>query len=306
MAKNATAGTKKRKTVKFWQTEGFSGYMFLMPTVIGFSFFIAYPFICSLYYCLTDWNGITDPVFIGFENFVHIKEDPIFLTSLRVTFTYVLYTVPVTLLLGMALAVLLNKTLPGIKIFRTLYYIPAITPAVASLTLWMFIFRTDGGLLNSIMLQLGLPQIGWLTDKSIVIFSLGVIKFWTVGSMMIVFLSGLQGIPVDVYEAADLDGANGWIRFWKITFPMITPVFFLQLITGLIGAFQTFNEAAIMTTGGPSYGSWLLSYEIYNQAFNEQNFGLATAEVWILFVIVMFFTVIVFSTSNNYVYYEAE
>lgn len=308
MAKNAAAATKRKKSnVKFWQTEGFQGYMFMIPTLIGFTFFVAYPVVVSIYYGFTDWDGVTTANWIGLDNFKKLfTRDPLFLTSLRLTFTYVIYTVPINLLLGLALAVLLNKTLPGIKIFRTLFYIPAITPSIASCTLWMFIFREDNGLLNSILTSIGLPAVGWLTSRTVALFSIGIIKFWACGSMMIIFLSGLQGVPVDVYEAADLDGAGGWTRFWKITFPMISPIFFLQLITGLIGAFQTFNEVAVMTEGGPSHGTWLMSYEIYQNAFNNYDFGYAIAEVWVLFAIIAFFTIIVFRSSDQYVYYESE
>ena len=308
MANTALASSKKRKSnVKFWHREGFVGYMFMIPTLIGFSIFVAYPLIVSMYTAFTEWDSVNPPQWVGLENFKYIfTQDPVFYKSVGVTFLYVIYTVPISLLLGMALAVLLNKSLPGIRIFRTLYYLPAITPAVASLVLWMFIYKSDTGILNLFLSNIGLPKVGWLTDPKVVLISLGIIKFWGVGSMMIIFLSGLQSVPVDVYEAADLDGANGWQKFWKITFPLITPIFFLQLVTGLIGAFQAFNEAAIMTKGGPNYASHLLSYEIYLSAFNNYKFGLATAEVWVLFFIIMIFTVIVFSKSEQYVYYENE
>jgi ABC-type sugar transport system permease subunit len=308
MANTALAGSKKRKSnVKFWHREGFVGYMFMIPTLIGFSVFVAYPLIVSMYTAFTEWDSVNPPQWVGLENFKYIfTQDPVFYKSVGVTFLYVIYTVPISLLLGMALAVLLNKSLPGIRIFRTLYYLPAITPAVASLVLWMFIYKSDTGILNLFLSNIGLPKVGWLTDPKVVLISLGIIKFWGVGSMMIIFLSGLQSVPVDVYEAADLDGANGWQKFWKITFPLITPIFFLQLVTGLIGAFQAFNEAAIMTKGGPNYASHLLSYEIYLSAFTNYKFGLATAEVWVLFFIIMIFTVIVFSKSEQYVYYENE
>ncbi len=308
MANTALAGSKKRKSnVKFWHREGFVGYMFMIPTLIGFTAFVAYPLVVSVYTAFTDWDGVNAPVWVGLKNFKYMfTEDPIFWKSMGVTFLYVIYTVPISLLLGMALAVLLNKNLPGIRIFRTLYYLPSITPAVAALVLWMFIYKSDTGLLNLILSNIGLPKVGWLTDEKIVLISLAIIKFWGVGSMMIVFLSGLQSVPVDVYEAADLDGANGWQKFWKITFPLITPIFFLQLITGLIGSFQAFNEAAIMTKGGPNNASWLLSYEIYQSAFINYKFGLATAEVWALFFVILVFTVIVFSKSEQYVYYENE
>jgi multiple sugar transport system permease protein len=232
--------------------------------------------------------------------------DPIFKKSLLVTFEYALINVPVMLILGLALAVLLNKKIIGIKMFRVLYYLPTIIPNVATLILWQFIFKSDTGMLNGVLRQAGLPAVGWLTDDKVVLISLSIIRWWTVGGTMMVFLSGLQSVPADLYEAAELDGAGAWAKFKQITFPMITPILFLQLITGLIGGLQAFNEASVMTSGGPNYGSYFMNYDIYLTAFNDAKYGRACAEAWILFLIIMVFTVIVFRSSETYVFYENE
>lgn len=297
----------KKSKKPFWKREGFQGYMFMLPTCIGFPLLCAYPMIYSLYCAFCDWDGYNDPVWAGLKNFKFIfTEKPIFWKSVGITFSYALINVPITLILGLALAVLLNKKIFGIKVFRVIYYLPTIVPAVASIVLWQFIFKSDTGLLNATLTQWGLPSIGWLTDPDVVLISLSIIKWWGVGGMMIVFLSGLQSVPVDLYEASSLDGASGWAQFRHITFPMITPIIFLQLITGLIGGLQVFAEAQIMTGGGPSYASHFLNYDIYQTAFNNSKYGRACAEAWFLFVVIMILTVFVFRKSEQYVYYENE
>ena len=296
---------KNKSNVPFYKRESFVAYLFMAPTIIGFTFLVAYPLLSSMYYSLCDWDGLTKPTFIGLENFRFLFfSDPIFWKSIGLTLAFVLMTVPISLVLGMALACLLNKSLPGIRIFRTIYYLPAIVPSVAAMVLWLFIYKSDYGLFNNILLAMGLPAVGWLTDKKVVLISLSIMKFWAVGGTMIIFLSGLQSVPADLYEAADIDGATRIKKFFKITLPLITPILFLQLITGMIGAFQAFNEAAIMTKGGPNYGSHFVAYDIYNNAFNYSLFGRSSAEVWILFAIIMVFTIIVFRGSEQYVYYE--
>jgi multiple sugar transport system permease protein len=215
-----------------------------------------------------------------------------------------LINVPVTLVLGLALAVLLNKKIPGIKLFRVIYYLPTIVPGVAAIILWQFIFKSDVGLLNGLLGQLGIGPVGWLTSEKVVLFSLSIIKWWGVGGMMIIFLSGLQSVPADVFEAASLDGATGWAQFKYVTLPMITPVIFLQLITGLIGCMQSFAEAQIMTGGGPNYSSNFINYDIYVNAFSNQKYGRACAESWILFLIILVFTALIFKKSESFVYYE--
>lgn len=299
---------EKQKTKKpFWKREGFQGYMFMLPTLIGFPLLCAYPMIYSLYCSFCDWDGINNPVWVGLKNYKFIfTAKPIFWDSVRVTFTYALINVPITLVLGLALAVLLNKKLIGIRIFRVIYYLPTIVPSVASIVLWQFMFKSDTGLINQMLTQIGLQPVGWLTDPKVVLIALSIIKWWGVGGMMIVFLSGLQSVPADLYEAASLDGASGWAQFRHITVPMITPILFLQLITGLIGGLQVFAEAQIMTGGGPSYASHFLNFDIYETAFGSNKFGRASAEAWFLFLVIMVFTVIIFRKSEQYVYYENE
>jgi multiple sugar transport system permease protein len=297
--------TGKKSGISFFRKEGFQAYLFMIPTLIGFPFLCAWPVLWSIYCAFCDWDGMTSPVFKGLKNFQYLfLRDPIFFRSIRITFTFVLIYVPVSLILGMLLAVLLNKDIKGMKFFRVIYYLPTIVPGVAALVLWQFVYQSDFGLLNNVLAFFHIQQVGWLTDKDVVLLSLSLMKWWGVGGMMMIFLSGLQSVPADVYEAAELDGAHGWKKFTKITFPLITPIFFLQLITGVIGGFQTFVEAQILTAGGPNYGSHFINYDIYQTAFNNNNYGRACAEALVLFVIIMIFTVIVFKKSQQFVYYE--
>ena len=294
-----------RRGKPFWKKEGFQAYMFMIPTLIGFPVLCAYPMLYSLYSAFCDWDGINSPVWRGLKNFKYLLfVDPVFLKSIKVTFLFALINVPVTLILGLALAVLLNKKVPGIKLFRVIYYLPTFVPCVAAIILWQFIFKSDVGLLNGVLGQLGIAPVGWLTSERVVLLSLSIIKWWGVGGMMIIFLSGLQSVPADIYEAASLDGAGGWAQFRYVTFPMITPVIFLQLITGLIGCMQSFAEAQIMTGGGPNFSSHFINFDIYTNAFTNQKYGRACAESWILFLIILVFTTLIFKKSESFVYYE--
>ena len=309
MAKGKEPGKAVARSGKrFWQTENFQGYMFMIPTLIGWPLFCGYPLLTSLYCSFCDWNGVNPPVWAGLKNYRFILTiDPIFMKSLKVTMIYALINVPMQLILGLALAMLLRKKILGIKSFRTMYYLPTIIPGVATMILWKFMFQSDTGLLNGILKQMGLAPVGWLTNENVVLISLSIIRWWAVGGTMMIFLSGLQSVPADLYEAAELDGAGNWAKFRNVTIPMISPILFLQLITGLIGCLQVFNEASIMTDGGPNYGSYFVNYDIYMTAFNlGSKYGRACAEAWILFIIIAVLTVVVFRASDSYVFYENE
>ncbi|GIO66678.1 sugar ABC transporter permease [Paenibacillus sp. FSL M7-1455] len=283
------------------------GYLFILPSIIGFSVFVAYPLLSSMYYALTEWSGYDTPQFVGFDNFKYMfTEDPAFWPSVRATLYFVLLSVPSSLILGLLLAMLLNKSLPGIKWFRTIYYLPTVVPSIASLTLWLFIYQPQYGLANSLLRLLGLPEGTWLTSEKTALPSLVLIGLWQVGSGVIIFLSGLQSVPQELYEAAEVDGAVRWRTALHITVPMITPILFLQLILGIIGAFQAFNQVQVLTGGGPNFSTSLLNFKIYNDAFGGRMFGYAIAEVWVLFVIIMIFTALTYRYSNRFVYYESD
>lgn len=283
------------------------GYLFILPSIIGFSIFVAYPLLSSMYYAMTEWSGYDSPRFVGFENFRYLfTEDPAFWPSIRATFYFVMLSVPLSLILGLLLAMMLNKNLAGIKWFRTIFYLPVVVPSIATLTLWQFIYEPQYGLANSLLREFGLPPGTWLTSETTALPSIVLIGLWQVGSSVIIFLSGLQSVPQEMYEAAEVDGASRWRMSLNITLPMITPILFLQLILGIIGAFQAFNQVQVLTGGGPNFSTSLLNYKIYTDAFNGRMFGYAIAEVWVLFVIIMIFTVISYRYSNRFVYYESD
>lgn len=294
---------RSKKKLRGWVI----GYLFILPSIIGFSVFVAYPLLSSVYYSLTEWSGYDKPRFVGFANFIYMfNVDPAFWPSVRATFYYVLLSVPASLILGLGLAMLLNRSLPGIKWFRTIFYLPTVVPSIATLTLWLFIYQPQYGLANSLLRMAGLPEGTWLTSETSALPSIVLIGLWQVGSGMIIFLSGLQSVPQELYEAAEVDGAARWRVALNITIPMITPILFLQLILGIIGAFQAFNQVQVLTGGGPNFSTSLLNFKIYTDAFNGRMFGYAIAEVWVLFLIIMIFTAVTYRYSNRFVYYESD
>lgn len=292
---------------KAQKTETLIAYLFLIPTLIGYSLFIIYPLITSSIYAFTDWNGLVKPHFVGFRNFIFMfTTDPTFYPSLKASLYYVALTVPFTLIFGFLLAVLLNKTMPLIKTFRTIFYLPVVLPGVASMYLFKYILAPDQtGLANQLLAMLGLQKQLWLSSATQVMPSLLIYALWGVGGGMIIFLSGLQSVPQELYEASTMDGATGFKKMIHITIPMVSPIIFLQLITGMIGAFQVINPALIMTVlGGPKLATYFLNYSIYTNAFVNRQYGYAFALVWVMFLFVMFFTAITFKVSNQFVYYE--
>lgn len=286
------------------------GYLFILPSILGFSIFVAYPLISSVYYALTNWDGITPPKFVGLKNFVYMfTKDPSFLPSLKATALFALLSVPSSLILGLLLAVLLNRALPGIRIFRTALYLPAVLPSIATLTLWKFIYDPQYGLANQALDFLHLPTSTWLGSSTMALPALVIISLWSVGSTMIIFLSGLQAVPQEIYEAARIDGAGVIPVFIRMTLPMISPIIFLQLIMQIIGALQAFNQAAVLTGGGPGFSTDFLMYSIYQNGFGSisqyPQLGYAIAQVWVLFLFIIVVTIFTFRFSSMWVYEES-
>ncbi|MBE3037714.1 MAG: sugar ABC transporter permease, partial [Chloroflexi bacterium] len=229
-----------------------TGYLFILPGIIGITCFLLGPLIYSLWLCLNQWDIVTPPTFVGLENFrVMLFEDKFFWIALAVTAKYTLVAVPLTMAVSLGVAMLLNTNVKGIPVFRTLYYLPSITPAVASLILWRWLLNTDFGLINLMFQSLGLPKVHWLTDPTWVMPALWIMALWSIGPSMIINLAGLQGVPRLLYEAAEIDGASSWQRFWNVTLPMMSPVLFFNLVMGIIGTFQIFTAGYLMTNGGP-------------------------------------------------------
>lgn len=270
-----------------------AGYLFISPAIIGLILLIGYPMVSSLYHSFTQWNGLTAAHWIGAQNYVRMfTQDPEFWPSLEVTLLWVVVSVPVTVVAGLALAVLVNRAFTGVKLFRTIFYLPVVLPAIAVLTLWKYIYDPVYGLANQVLRALHLPTSTWLGDEHIALAAILIVGVWSVGGTMMIFLAGLQTVPTELIEAGKVDGAGAIRRFVHITLPMIGPILMLEIVLQLNLAFQTFNQVAILTPrGGPGLSTNLLMYKIYNDGFanfiTSPQLGYATAEVWVLFVIVM-------------------
>jgi multiple sugar transport system permease protein len=249
---------------------------------------------------------LRDPEWTGLGNYRRMLDDPLFWKSLRVTFAFVFIFVPLLQVLSFAIALLLNVNTRGISFFRTAYYLPTIVPIVASSVLWSWVFNSEFGLLNSVLRRFGFPKILWLQDPDYALFSIIVMSLWTFGGTMVIYLAGLQGIPQHLYEAAAIDGAGPWRKLRDVTVPMISPVIFFNLVLGFINALQTFTQAFIITDGGPQNSTLFFALYLYRKAFRDFAMGYAAALAWVLFGIVLLFSLLLFRSFGRMVYYEDE
>jgi len=280
------------------------GYLFISPWLIGFIVFTAVPFLISIYLSFTRYDIVSSPVWIGAANYTKLlSEDPIFWKALWVTLKYAIVAVPIGLVCGVGLALLLNLEIKGISIYRTVFYLPAIVPMVATSVIFMWILNPQIGLINGILANVGITGPAWLQDARWAFWSLVFMGLWGVGGSMIIYLAGLKDIPVSLYEAALIDGASAWQRTRHVTLPMITPVIFFNLVMGAIGSFQYFAQAYIMTNGGPEDSTMFYALYLFNRAWRYLDMGYASAMAWILFVIVMTLTIVIFRTHHRWVHY---
>ncbi|MCE7983772.1 MAG: sugar ABC transporter permease [Caldilinea sp. CFX5] len=283
-----------------------AGYLFVLPWILGFLIFTAGPMIASIVISFMKWEVITTPEYVGVQNFTDLVQDPLFATSLYNTAFYTILAVPLQLIVALLTAMLLNNKVRGIALYRTIYYLPSVTPVVASAMLWLWIFNPEFGLANALLDKLGLPKQLWLLDPNWAKPAFIFMSLWGVGGTMVIFLAGLQGVPAELYEAASIDGANSGQRFWQITLPMLTPVIFFNLLIGLIDSFQIFSSAYIMTDGGPQNRTLFYVLYLYRNGFKYFQMGYASALAWVLFVIVLLFTLLQFRLSKRWVYYETD
>jgi len=287
--------------------EAIAGWLWIQPWMIGFLVFGAIPIGAAVVLSFTDWDGASEIRVIGLENYRTIfTDDPLFWQSLKVTAIFVLCYLPLSIVLGFGLAMLMNQRFFGVSAFRTIYYLPSVLSGVAVSVLWGFVFHRDFGIVNGLLGLVGVPSIGWLTTSGWVLPAIAIMQLWSVGASVIIYLGGLQGIPTELYESVAIDGAGWWGTFRAVTLPMMTPVLLLQLVTGLIGTFQIFTQAFVMTKGGPAYGSYFFSLYIYDKAFTELQIGYACALAVILLVIILICTALVMATSRSWVYYAGE
>jgi multiple sugar transport system permease protein len=281
------------------------GYLFIAPWLVAFLCFTAGPMLAALGLSLTTWDivGGAPPKFVGLENYKNLVTSPLVAQSLWVTATYVLGTVPMKVLLGLFLALLLVRGLPGTDVFRLIFYLPTITTGVVLALLWQWMYDPQYGLINTTIGLFGIDGPPWLKSPDWAMPALILMGSIYVGRYMVVFLAGLKGIPKELYEAAQIDGAGGWSQFRHITLPMLSPSIFFNLVMAVIFSFQVFTEAFVLTGGGPVNKTLVYVFLIYREAFNFLHMGYAAALAWVLFLIVLFFTILQFRFSG-WVHYE--
>jgi len=292
--------------LKLRQREAILFYLCISPWLIGFVLFYLGPILASLYYSLTEWDLLTAPQFIGLDNYVRLfTRDPLALKSFKVTLVYTLVYVPMDLIFGLSLALMLNQKLRGLGIFRTVYYLPSVLSGVAYVVMWMWMFNPQHGLINTLLSYVGIQGPRWLLDPKWALGALIMMSLWGVGRTMVIFLAGLQDIPTVLYEAAEIDGASHWKKFWRVTLPLLTPSLLFNLLFGIILTFQTFTNAFVATNGGPLDSTLFYVLYLYRKAFEHLQMGYASAMAWVLFLVVLGCTLVIFLTSGKWVFYRS-
>lgn len=288
------------------QREAIIFYIFLIPWGIGFLLWTAGPMLASLYLSFTRYDVITSPTFVGLKNFTEIFTDDLTWQALKVTMYYTFGSVIVTVTAALLIATLLNQKLPLLSLWRTVYYLPIVTSGVAVALLWMWIFQPNFGLVNIILWNwFGIQGPQWFFDPKWTVPTFIIMASWGVGAPMLIYLAAMQGVPTTLYEAAIIDGANAFQRYIFITVPMISPAIFFNFVLSLIGSFQVFTPAFVITEGGPRYASYFFVYHLYQHAFNYFEMGYASGLAWVLFVVILAFTLLVFRGGERWVYYES-
>jgi len=306
MATLALSRPKIKRSPTFWR-DTLRGYLFILPVVLGLLIWTFGPMIASAYYSLTEYKIISAPEFVGIKNFVDLfTNDKDFVNSISVTIRYALMYVALAQVFSLGLAVLLSQKVRGMTIFRTIFYLPIIVPYVASALLWKYIYNKEYGPIDSILKALGLAPINWLGSTQSALFSLVIMSVWSGAVTTIIYVAGLQNIPEELVDSAKIDGANAVQRFFRITLPMLSPTVFFNVVTGIIGAFQFFVPAFIMTMGGPVKSTYFYNYNLYEKAFKWLEMGYASSMAWVLFAIIIVLTLFIFRSSPLWVYYDGE
>jgi multiple sugar transport system permease protein len=280
-------------------------YLFISPWLIGLLLFYLGPLVASLFMSFTDWPMLRPPTWVGLANYTKIATaDAVFRKALVNTLYYVVFSVPLSVILGFLLAILLNQKVRGMPLFRTLFYIPALITGVSVAVIWGWLLNPQFGLINHFLSIFGIQGPNWLGDTKSAMPAMILMSLWGIGGGMVIFLAGLQGIPEHLYEAAQIDGAGWFAKFRHITIPMMTPTLFFTLIIGVIGSFQTFAQFFMMTRGGPANATLTYVLYLYRIAFEDFKMGYASALAWILFLILIVITFIQFYGAKFWVYYE--
>lgn len=307
-AANAASARTARRRSRLLAAERRDAYVMILPWVLGFLIFTAGPMIVSFVLIFMDWELIVPPIWVGLQNLQSLLHDYYVPIALGNTAFYTFLEVPLHIAVALAVALILNAKLPFMGYHRTVFYLPTVTPVVATALLWSYVFNPQFGLANAVMGWFGIPPLRWLYDPSTSKISFVIMGLWGFGSGMVIFLAGLQGVPDSLYEAASLDGAGRWGRFWHVTLPMITPMIFFNLVLGIIGSFQIFSSVYVITNGqgGPADSTLFFVLYLFRNAFQFFKMGYASALAWLLFLVIMAFTLLQLVLSRRWVYYEAD
>ena len=290
----------KAQLMRRWE-----GFFYILPWVLGFLIFTLYPLLSSLYYSFTDFSIANTPKWVGLQNYIELfTADRLAIPSMITTFKYVFISVPAKLIFALLVAMVLNQKLKGIGILRTVYYLPSILGgSVAIAVLWRFLFRSDG-IVNLILQKVGLPTANWIGDPKLALGTVALLGVWQFGSSMVLFLAALKQVPPELYEAARVDGASRARQFFSITLPMISPILFFNTIMQLINAFQEITGPYVITSGGPMNATYVFAIHLYNSAFKYFRMGYASALSWVLFLVILVFTLALFRFSDKNTYYQ--
>ena len=279
-------------------------YLFASPWLIGLLLLTLGPMLAAVGLSLTDYPVIVAPKWVGLKNYAKLLDDDLVRQALKVTFLYAAGAIPLEVISAFLVALLMNLPIRGISAFRTIYYLPAVISGVPVALLWMWIFNPEFGIVNEALSTFGINGPQWLFSETWVVPAFVVMSVWTIGSPMVIYLAGLQGIPQHLYEAAEIDGAGPWAKFAHVTMPMISPIIFFNTVMQIIVSFQIFTPAYVMTRGGPNNASLFIGLYLYQNAFRYFQMGYAAALAWLVFLIIMALTLIVIRTSPLWVYYE--
>lgn len=298
------AGGRRRRRSGLLRGERRDGWLLASPFILGLLLFWAGPMLYSIYLVTQDWNMLRPPNFIGFGNLERLLTDPLVAKSLWNTAYYTFLGMPLRLVVAFALALALNQQIIGRSLFRTIFYLPSITPAVASALIWVQMLNPEFGVINSVLAWFGLKRVAWLYDPLAAKPAFILMSLWGTGPAMVLFLAALQNVPQELIEAAQIDGAASWHRFRYITIPMVSPVILFNFTMGIIGSLQVFAASFIMTRGGPQNATLFMVLYVYDSAFRYFRMGYAATLAWLLFTIIMVVTALQLRITNRWVYYE--
>ncbi len=285
--------------------EGLAGLIFASPWALGFLIFMGYPLVASMYFSLCDYSVLKPPIFVGLDNYISLFKDDLFWTALKNTMLYAVLALPAGMMTAVILAMLLNTKSKGMAAYRTFVFIPSLVPQVSLAILWRWLLDGEHGILNPILLKVGIHGPNWLGDPGWAKISLVIMGMWGVGNAMLIYLAGLQDVPTQLIEAADLDGANSWQKTLNVTLPMISPVILFNLIMGIIGTLQVFTVPYIMFPNGtPAHATYFYTEYLYDNAFRYHKMGYASAMGWIMFVMILILTIFSLKMSEKHVHYQ--